>query len=1112
MSESQLTKRIGALVWFGVFAIYFATMAPTTSFWDCGEFIAAAFTLGVPHPPGSPLFNLVGRVFSMLPFDGVLKAVGLIPDFSDQAVRVTIMSPLAGAFSALFTYLVILRLIRGWGGELARERVDWSAQVGAITGTFIFALADSNWFNAVEAEVYAYAIFLMMLALWLGLKWADSVGKPGHLSYGLFIAYLMGLAGGMHLLCLLVLPSIAILALFTYVHDRRDAWTMLGAISLLVAGGYFGLHFLNARAIDGDPMASPASTYGLASDAVSYMQLSLTFAILFGVSGLVLTFLTRTVSWRDTWTVLLIGVAALATIRTATGIFFYSQSVADFPVGTIVVGVVSAALLFVLSGGPKKPNVPILKGYHLSVALLILAVVGYSTYLTLLARSGLNPIIDENNPENWHNFFNFLARKQYGTESMSLTIFERRADIGWQFRDMLVKYLFQQFPASVTGALFDLKMTFRAATQPSTYGMRVPDLPLLLMFLGVIWHLENDRKRFLAMALLWAITGLGLAVYLNMPDPQPRERHYVFTGATSVMAIWMGMGVTGLIRSVPTWLPAGWSDTVRNRVAPYSMAAIGLFVPVWFLIGYPLVDEYSADRSVRYTNWAKHNRRTDTVAFDYAFNILESCDRDGILFTNGDNDTFPLWYLQEVAGVRKDVRVVNLSLLNTDWYIQQLRDNPPELPLDSGYTDRYISDVLCGSTLPALVRSGRLDVGPNGNPFDEEGRLVGWQTKDVSVSADTARAVLNDGSVVSGLVRDNADASVSIHPTDSIYWIDIPSDAELSRGKTKLSWALAASSEYRWLRVQDVMVYNIIRWVNWERPIYFAVTVSRDNRIGLDAYLRMEGMVLRLEPNKDPQVVSGTDSYGMNPVRTEFSLDSVYNIRNLLDQEVYKDDNMLKLISNYRSAYLQLASDYSEDGRYDQAVGALDKLEERLPLDWRSSYSAATIARRGGPRMEDVSERFARLSGELLDREIRQASELGMFQMEMVRRTAQILRYSNASDGAASLLETCLQIMDRSGTTSPIDRLAILFEAAMATHEAGALEKAQPMYEQVSSELDFYMSSPGGRGAIQQILGSDPNRISMEVHRRMREVEEILSTSANAPDTVDETMSGSGAE
>ena len=732
MTEQRRTTIIAALVTLFVFAVYLRTTAPTVSLWDCGEFIATSFTVGVMHPPGAPLYTLLGRIFSMIPTDSILRGLGLFPADTDLALRVNVMSPIAGALSALFTYLVILKLILAWKGLKGASDERWSAHFGAVVGTLIFAFSYSNWFNAVEAEVYAYAIMMMMMALYLALLWFETRGKPIHLSLALFMAYLMGLSAGLHLLSLLVLPSIGLLALFRYVGDddeddhseallltivmatgalfvmgtagvrmvtaliaipaglgliylaitrQRDAWITLLALGLLGLGAYFAMHVSNASRLIADAQSEPAALYGISDDPVVYRQIAVALALIFGGAGVGMTFLTKSIKWRDTWTAIFLAGAGVATVKVATGLFFYIEAVGTFPTTSLVGGAVCGIAVMALRAGDRRPMLDALRGYHLIVAVLIIAVLGYSTYFTIKIRSGLNPMIDMNNPETWQNLFYMLARKQYGDEEMSMIIFGRRASFDYQFWHMLVKYLLVQFPASLTGSLFNLKVAFRSAIeQTEYYGMRLPDVPILLAGLGMFWHFRNDRKRFVALFALFLISGIGLSIYLNMPDPQPRERHYVFTGATSVLAIWMGMGSTGLIRWVRRNIPASAPAVVREKAGPIAVATLCAVVPLTFLVGYPLVDEYSTDRTVRYDTWSKHDRRFDTVGYDYAYNTLMSCDPNAILFTNGDNDTYPLWYAQDVVGIRKDVRIVNLSLLNTDWYIEQLRDKEPRIP------------------------------------------------------------------------------------------------------------------------------------------------------------------------------------------------------------------------------------------------------------------------------------------------------------------------------------------------------------------------------------------------------------------------------------------------
>ena len=326
-------------------------------------------------------------------------------------------------------------------------------------------------------------------------------------------------------------------------YNGRDAWLILAAVVLLGIGGYFGLHVLSATEIISDPNVEPASVYGISESAGTYRAIALILALVIGSGGVILTFLTKKVTWRDIWAALLVTGAAAATVKLGTGIFFWIEGAEGFPTawfGILAICGAAAGLLYRAERGRPKLNA--MKSYHLIVALALLVVVGYSTYLILMIRSGLNPPIDENNPETWSNLFYFLSRKQYGNEEMSLIIFGRRAPFHYQFWDMFVKYILQQFPLSVTGTLFDWQITFRSAVMNEYFGMRIPDVPIVLALLGLLWHFDFDRKRFLAVFALFIVSGIGLAVYLNMPDPQPRERDYVFTGATSVLAIWMGHG------------------------------------------------------------------------------------------------------------------------------------------------------------------------------------------------------------------------------------------------------------------------------------------------------------------------------------------------------------------------------------------------------------------------------------------------------------------------------------------------------------------------------------------------------------------------------------------
>ncbi|MBI4530922.1 MAG: tetratricopeptide repeat protein, partial [Candidatus Latescibacteria bacterium] len=288
-------------------------------------------------------------------------------------------------------------------------------------------------------------------------------------------------------------------------------------------------------------------------------------------------------------------------------------------------------------------------------------------------------------------------------------------------------------------------------------------------------------------------------------------------------------------------------------------------------------------------NFESHDRTGDYIPYDYAYNILQTCDRDAILFTNGDNDTFPLWFVQEVEGIRKDVKVVNLSLLNTNWYIKQLRDSPPRITIK--YTDEYIDNVLCASTAEAAIRSGRVDPEP-----DPTTGVLQWKTKRVEAVG--------------------------------------------------ISWDLPAAEGYSLLRVQDVMVFKIIDWNTGERPIYFAVTVADENKIGLQDYLSMEGMGFRL---------TKTRGVGLNAERSHKNLWEAYKYRGINDPDVYKDDNTQKLLINYRAAYLQLAETYRTQGKNDIAYAALKRCDDLIGMSWRESYWSASLCARMGKKTEGLT-------------------------------------------------------------------------------------------------------------------------------------------------------------
>ena len=702
--ERIINWLIALFVFVVVLVVYVRTMAASASFWDCGEFIAVSHILGVPHPPGAPLYVLWGRLFSLLPIFGMV------------ARRVNFFSALTGALAAGLLYVVVERVSRGWFGEGFGWRGRLLGMVGGVTAGLWMAFSDTYWTNAVEAEVYTLAMLLMVLATWLGLRWYDVRGERGGDNVLVLLVYVLFLGIGVHMTIFLVAFPILMLVMLTDGERLRD--------------------------------------------------------------------------WR-LWLVLL----ALVTVVTSVTPFLRFSLLA-----------LVASFVGMLWGGEVGR-----RRWRFCFWLVLLGLVGYTVQGFIPVRSMLDPAIDENDPDNWERFKLFLERKQYGQESMLRLMFRRKGS--W----------ISQFGVHERMGFWGF---FRQGWAPTGWWPLVLGVGLLGMVVG--WF--RERRRWLYLMVLMVICSVGLVLYINFSDGtrgvqlEVRDRDYFFTPAYVYFSLWMGLGVSGLLWLVLRYVRGGlWRELLF-----WVLLVVMLVLPVGTL-GY---------------NYHRHDRSRNYIAHDYGYNILNSCERDGILFTNGDNDTFPLWYMQEVEGVRRDVRVVNLSLLNTSWYIKQLGHMEPRVR--TGYTDEQADRLR-----------------PMRWPEDREIDLGGFF---------------------------------------------LP----LKRGQI--------------LRIQDRGVLNIIRANRWERPIYFAITVSPGNKLGLDKHLKMESMVLRVIKEES-----------VNMIDLERSRDLIMNhhiFRGLNDEAVFKDDNTRKLLTNYAAVFSAVGQALCNQGKFEEASEVLEKGAEVLYPFW----------------------------------------------------------------------------------------------------------------------------------------------------------------------------------
>ena len=819
------------LTFFLSWIVYMDTVAPTVSFWDCGEFIATSYTLGVPHPPGSPLYLLLGRAFSLLP-------VG-----TDIAYRVNLMSPLVSAFAVMFLFLIIVQLLKSWGKPVTLLH-KIAVYGGAFIGAMTFAFTDSHWFNAVEAEVYAFATLLTAIVVWLILFWEQRSDKPGHERYLLLIAYIMGLAISLHLLNLLAIFFIALIIYFKRTKIDNIGWLVLDVI---IGVAVVSIMFVFWRTIISKSFPAQA-IFTIASFAGLYIPMYL-----------------RSESARikeHSKTVLMAMTASGVFLVVNGGVIRGIPKIAD-SFGLFALGLVIVLIVIVTVWAIRKKHHIV----SLTLMSLILIMVGYSSYSTIFIRSNQNPTIDENDPETTHQAVSYLEREQYGrrefTDIFNRKVWKPEANQKWKGKSVW-NYFWNYQIKKMYIRYFNWQFVGRSGARVDPFQFFLP-FPFLVGLYGLLIHFNRDKNKALSVLALFLFTGLMIVLYLNQDDPQPRERDYSYVGSFFAFSIWIGIGATAIISNLLELK----SEKLRKPLV-YAVTAL-------LIIALPL--------NVLTANYHEHDRSGNYVAWDYSWNLLQSCEPNGIVFTNGDNDTFPVWYMQEVEGVRKDVRVVNLSLLNTPWYIKQLKHNEPKINV--GLSDETIEKLTI-------------------MPFKKQ--------------------------------------KVRVSP---------PPGSDLE----PMEWEMKPTIMGQGIKVQDLMILQILEANKWERPVYFATTVSPGNRLGMDKYLQMQGLTFRVYP----EPVKRTDAD-----KIEENLLNVYRYRNLNNPDVHFNETIQKLIGNYRAAFFQLAVERFYAGKKDQMLALLDSMETRMPEDLLPIGNEDTYLQLGmlyseGGRSDELARRLDRL-------------------------------------------------------------------------------------------------------------------------------------------------------
>ena len=1007
--EMKKFRLINNLAGWAVFLFsavtYLLTIEPTASLWDCGEFIASAFKLEVGHPPGNPVFMVMANFFTQFAFGDVSKV----------AMMVNSMSAIVSAFTILFLFWTITHLARkimiGSDEQMVTGRII-AVMFAGLTGSAAYAFSDSFWFSAVEGEVYASSSFFTALVFWAILKWEDVADESHSDRWIILIAFLMGLSIGVHLLNLLAIPAIALVYYFKkfeftwrgFLISAATSVVLLALILFALIPGIvtmstkFDLFFVNK-------MGLPVN-----SGMVFHVLLIIVFFVLAIRATLVSSGLKQTavfgslaIFFSGIWVISGSAFLNILMIAALAGLVWYSSlksryilNMALTSVMVILIGFSANAIIIIRSSAntpldennPENPvnllyflnreqygSRPLFKGAYFN-APVIKYDKGKAKYSVVDGKYKItsNDIEREYDPrfvtifprmwsdqedhaqvyEEWTNMKGVPVQV---TDDEGKKQIVRKPTFGenlkfffsYQLDYMYFRYFMWNFSGRqndtqgyggsvhgnwITGISFlderrvgtsDMPEEMKNDASRNVYYL----LPFILGLAGLFYQLNRDNKNWGIVMLLFIMTGVAIVIYLNQYPNQPRERDYAYSGSFYFFAVWIGLGVLALFELLSRFVNEKISAVVAGLICFFAVPVV-----------------------MGSQNWDDHDRSGRYLARDVSFNYLNSCAPDAILFTNGDNDTFPLWYAQEVEGVRTDVRVCNLMLLNTDWYIDQMKFKT------------YESDPL-----PVTLSSKKYFDGVNNQvyivdqtkePVDIK-TIIDWvesenpQTK-VRVSATESLDVIPSRTIRIPVDPARVLASGTVKPEDAdkiVPYIDI-----------KLKGSAIMKSQ---LIVLDILAHN-----NWERPIYF-VTGYHNDAMGLEEYFQLEGLAYRLVPVKTP------NRNWLDYARVD--TDILYE--NMMNKFVWKgakedgvniDYNHKRtlLVVKARYNYARLAKALISEGKNEKAKEVLDHCMEELPVrklsydmyipDIIEAYYAAGIPEKASEMSRELSDYyFARL-------------------------------------------------------------------------------------------------------------------------------------------------------
>lgn len=928
---------------------YTLTLEPTVSAWDCGEYISTSVKLEVGHPPGAPLFQMLGAFFAM--FTSNLENIALMVNF---------MSALASAFTILFMFWTITNLTKKLALKVKSDSEGTAIAIlgSSVVGSLAYTFSDSFWFSAVEGEVYAMSSFLMALLFWLGLKWESEIHTPRGNKWLVIISFVVGLSFGVHILSLLVIPSIVMLYFFKTYEKINIKTTAIASV-------------------------------------VSVVVLLLVFKFLF-------PFTLKFFSASELFFINTIGLpfhsgSIIAAIILIAGFYFglnYTRKNGKVTANTFILSV-----MFIMIGFSSWMMLPIRANANTTInennpesARELLAYynreqygdanVFYDKYYSYTFKKDLDknkpykddkPKYEKKNGKyvivnNYKNVVPNYSDKHKGiiprmtnTAAESIEIYKgltgipekstRRPTFGenisfmlnYQFGYMYGRYLMWNFAGRQNDTQGKLDMyngnwlsgiSFidnpRLGPQNNLPSDVINNkgrnvyymLPFLLGIIGLLFQIKWDKKNFLTLLMFFAFTGFAIIFYTNPKPFEPRERDYAVVGSFYIFAIWIGFGVFALFDYLKGF--------ANKKIIAVAISVVTLLaVPV--LMASENWDDH--DRSGRYTT------RLNAQAY------LESCDPNAIMFTIGDNDTFPLWYMQEVEGIRTDIKLINTSLFATDWYIDQMKratyDAPP-IPSQLTH-DQY--------------KYGTLDVAyyyPAEQLSKDKNRPALLKYKDSVMSIqDFMQWIASDSDLTYYVDREN-EVREKVYPTTRIR-IPVNKENALKAGIVdpkdayKMVDFIDIQIDRRGLTKNRILMLDILANFDWKQAIYFTGGAYADEEyIWLKDYLQLDGMSYKLVPIRTPMKQIRPDGsiaeksiFDMGRIDSDKMLKNIQKLdwRNINSGKIYIDEQTRKNSISLRNNLMRLSEQFAKDGDTLKALEVLNLSLDKMPIKDFGHYS-----------------------------------------------------------------------------------------------------------------------------------------------------------------------------